>query len=134
MPLVLRIARLPLDFEDLVHMSSNDPSYNLVTSVERVIRCLKGTMDHGSTYGNDSALREHTNADWTSDVLAMSYKFPSSAASNILKSFYDNLLLGQFHSQRLQARLESYLRRLPYLIPTTSSSAFHTPSNMKASE
>ena len=24
--------------------------------------------------------------------------------------------------------------RLPYLVPTTSSSAFHTPSNMKASE
>ena len=26
-------------------------------SVERVVRYLKGTMDHGSTYGTDSALR-----------------------------------------------------------------------------
>ena len=62
-------------------------------SVEGVIRYLKGTTDHGITYGIDSAFRGYTDADWTSDVLAMSYKFPSSAASTFPKSFYDNLFV-----------------------------------------
>ena len=62
-------------------------------SFERVMPYPKGTIHHGNTYGTDSTLRGYTDVDWASDVPAMSYKFPSSAASNFLESFYDNLLV-----------------------------------------
>ena len=47
---------------------NHNPNAKHIAAVKRVIRYLKGTMDHGITYGTDSALTGYTDADWASNI------------------------------------------------------------------
>ena len=47
---------------------NHNPNAKHIAVVKRVTRYLKRSMDHGITYGTDSALTGYTDADWAADT------------------------------------------------------------------
>lgn len=47
---------------------NTNPNAKHIAAIKRVLRYLRGTIDHGIIYGTASGLEGYTDADWASDV------------------------------------------------------------------